>query len=126
MRKRASRPLSLEEREDLCRRAGSEDLLDFLVELKCCCRRLRMGQRQMLAVWLRIPRPTDLPEAEILSCRNELAEAGFELTPAEVVDTVEKALCKVRNAMREHGVPEVEIPTSDLELRAYLYKNISL
>lgn len=104
------RPATFEEREDLCRRAGEIDLLDFVKRVQSLARRNRMRHAQLLSVWLHGPKPTDLPEAELLWMRNKLAEEGREMTPQEVEETAERALCKVRNWLRELGWSEDEIP----------------
>ena len=107
------RPLTFEEREDLVRRAGGE-LLDFVSELQQLGKKHRLTHQQILALWLRAPKETDLP---VLPLRHALAEQGIELTPQEATDTVELTLCKVRNFLRDSGETP---PDSDREMLALL------
>lgn len=71
---------------------------------------------------LHVPKPTDLPVETRLGVRQQLAEEGCELTPDEVTDTLETALCKIRNAMRKLGWSEDSIPTEDVKLVELMQK----
>lgn len=108
---RVMRLLTLEEREDLCRRADC-DILDFVQ---------RVRNRRRLAKLLRSPRETDLPRDRILRVRNHLAEEGYEYSPAELESTISKLCCKVRNVLRDKGFSEDMIPDSDVLLLEVLH-----
>ena len=110
------RPLSLEEREDLCRRADGVELLSFVDELKYVRRKLRQTHQQILSILLHAPKQTDLPEKYLLYVRNKLAERGTELAPSELTETLEKSLCRLRNWLRDNGCIESDIPDSDSRL----------
>ncbi len=114
------RPITREEREYLCRRAGDQELVDFVYELQELSRKYRMPQRQLLSIWLHAPQPTDFPEAKLLAIRNKLATRGVEPTPAEVRELSESLFCKIRNHLRDAGYHESSIPDSDQALVALL------
>jgi hypothetical protein len=108
------RPLTFEEREELIRRSGGMDLLDFVSMLKGLQRKHRCSYRKVLAILLRRPQPTDAPEALRLRARSKLAAQGTEMTPDEFTETFEKMTCKLRNHLRDLGY--TDIPDSDVEL----------
>jgi hypothetical protein len=118
------RPLTFEEREELVRRSGGLDLLDFVARLRQLRRKHRCSYRKILAILLRCPQPTDVPEARRLRARSKLAAQGTEMTPDEFTETFEKMTCKLRNYLRDRGY--TDIPDSDVELLERVHKNISL
>lgn len=114
------RPLTFEEREDLCRRADS-DLLTFVEKLQWLNRKHRVGHQRLLSLLLHSPKETDLPKARRQVIRNKLAEDGRELTLDEVTGTVEQICCKLRNFLRDSGWTEDKIPDSDIVLMELIH-----
>lgn len=114
------RTLTFEEREDLVRRSGEQDVLSFVEDVKSLSRKHRLTHQGLLSILLHAPKETDIAETFRLSIRNTLAETGMEFTPAELTETIETIFCKMRNALRDYGMPEDRIPDSDKVLLAML------
>ncbi len=110
------RPITFEEREDLMRRAGDTDVLEFVEQIQWNARRHRISQQKVLTIWLHAPRETDLPRERMLKVRNVLATRGTEMTPDEIKDALELITCKIRNGLRDIGWSEDMIPDSDKAL----------
>lgn len=113
------RMISFEEREDLVRRSGG-DVLDFILELRWRGRKTRMKHKELMSRLLHSPKQTDLG---VLGIRQKLAELGAELTPQEAELKIAQLMLKVRETLRDVGIPEDDISEQDSELIKFLSKN---
>lgn len=113
------RPLTFEEREDLCRRADG-DVLDFVHEVERLGRKYRYSQDKVLSILLHAPTHSDVEQERVLDLRERLAEGGTEFTPDELIDTIGKMCAKVRNELRARGWGGDKVPDSDTAIMTML------